>query len=460
MSSVSSPKMPTLGEIFSLIVPQLGLMLCHLSISITDIWVASRLDSSIVASLGLVGQVFMVLMLMTSVVSSGCMITIAKAVGAGKIDRGRRYAFLTLGLAISVGCVVALIGVVSAPLFLHILAPSAEVATPLHTFIMAYCCHVPFFYSMVIMNSIFRAHKLAWFPFITLIFVMLVNAVGSIGFGLGYWGFPHYGYTGVAWATFASGVVGFLCNFTLLLHHNLLGACPPWRWVRVGWVRLLRIGGPATLGQVSSQLGAFLLMALLVSLPVQVGEDAMHAVAGMTLGSRIMGILQFPFAAVGMALTICCSHMLGAKFEQGCILLGQRFMLYATLAMIGGASLLFVFQESFLLLFSGEEAHLEFALMQSRLFLIFACGIAPFQVLSQMQQAVFAGAGVTSIACIASCIQMWLVTVPVAYLLGHVLLWGVEGVYLGMAAGSLVACLYTSRKFFSRAWLAQGRGLC
>ncbi len=460
MASDFSPKMPTVGEIFFLIVPQLGLMLCHLSISITDIWVASRLDSSIVAALGLVGQVFMVLMLMTSVVSSGCMITIAKAVGAGKADRARRYAFLTLGLAISVGGAVGLIGIVAAPFFLHVLAPNAEVATPLHTFIIAYCCHVPFFYSMVIMNSIFRAHKLAWFPFITLIFVMLVNAVGSVGFGLGYGGFPDYGYAGVAWATFASGLVGAISNFIFLVHHNLLGSCPPWRWVRVGWMRLLRIGGPATLGQVSSQVGTFILMTLLVSLPVPAGGSTTQIVAGMTLGSRIMGILQFPFAAVGMALTICCSHMLGAKYEQGCILLGRRFMLWATLFMIVGASMLFACQSSFMTFFAGEEGHLEAAFAQGRVFLLFACFVAPFQVLSQMQQAVFSGAGVTSIACIASCIHMWLVTVPVAYLLGHVFLWGAEGVYVGMAAGSIIACIYTSWKFYSKAWLAQGRALC
>ncbi len=455
-----SPKMPTLGEIFSLIIPQLGLMLCHLSISITDIWVASRLDSNIVAALGLVGQVFMVLMLMTSVVSSGCMITISKAVGAARLVRARRYAFLTLGLAISVGCIVACLGIGMAPLFLDVFAPNPEVAIPLQTFIIAYCCHVPFFYSMVIMNSIFRAHKLAWFPFITLIFVTLVNAVGSVGFGLGAWGFPDYGYTGVAWSTFASGLVGAISNFIFLVYHNLLGSCPPWRWVRVGWVRLLRIGGPATLGQVSSQVGSFILMALLVSLPVSTGESTTHIVAGMTLGSRIMGILQFPFAAVGMALTICCSHMLGAKYEQGCVLLGRRFMLWATLSMIVGASVLFGFQESLMRLFSGEDVQLDAALGQSRIFLLFACSVAPFQVLSQMQQAVFSGAGVTTIACISSCIHIWLVTVPVAYLLGSVFLWGAEGVYVGMAAGSVAACIYTSWKFYSKAWLAQGRALC
>ncbi len=452
--------LPTLRETLSLVIPQLGLMLCHLTISLTDIGVATRINADVVASLGLVGQVFTVLMLITSVVSSGCMVTIAKAVGARKILRAKRYAFLTLGLASSVGTVTAVLGLIALPFFLYLLAPSESVAVILRTFIIAYCCHIPFFYSMVIMNSIFRAHKLVWFPFATLICVMLVNAVGSIGFGLGYWGLPQYGAAGVAWSTFASGLVGAASNFAFLWYHDLLGTCPPWRWVRIGWLRLLRIGGPATLGQISSQAGSFVVMTLLVGLPLSAGQSSVAAVAGMTLGSRAMGVLQFPFAALSMALTISCGHMLGAKNAEGCMLLGRKYCLYTALFMVVGAGVLFFFQEHLLQVFAGQKPNLHNVFEQARIFLLFACILAPLQVISQMQIAVFTGAGATYISCISSCMSMWLVTVPVAYVLSYVYALGAVGIYTGMAVGTVVSFMYTTWQFFRGQWLAREQALC
>ncbi len=456
----NAASIPNLRETLALVIPQLGLMLCHLTISLTDMAVATRIHTDVVASLGLVGQVFTVLMLITSVVSSGCMVTIAKAVGAQKYLRAKRYAFLTLGLATSVGTISAVLGMLALPVFLYLLAPNAAVASILRTFIFAYCCHIPFFYSMIIMNSIFRAHKLVWFPFATLMVVMLINAVGSVGFGLGYGGLPNYGAAGVAWSTFASGLVGAVCNFSFLLYHDLLGKCPPWRWVRIGWMRLFRIGGPATLGQISSQAGAFVIMALLASLPFKGDGGSVAVVAGMTLGSRVMGVLQFPFAAFGMALTISCGHMLGAKNRAGCLFLGRQYCWYSAIAMSGGAAVLFFFQEPLLHLFAGQESNIVIVFEQARLFLLFACFLAPLQVASQMQLAVFAGAGLTSISCISSCMQMWLVTVPVAYVLSYVYALGASGIYIAMAAGSVCAFIFTTWQFYRGQWLARERSLC
>ena len=91
--------LPTARELVSLTVPQLGMMLCHLAVSMTDLWVAGRLDASVQASLGIVSQVFTLLMLITSLAGSGCLTTISQALGAGLEQRARRYAALIAGLA-------------------------------------------------------------------------------------------------------------------------------------------------------------------------------------------------------------------------------------------------------------------------------------------------------------------------------------------------------------------------
>ena len=89
---MSSPR-----EVFRLSVPQLGLMLCHLAVSMTDVWVAGQIDRNVLASLGLVSQAFALLMLVVSIVGSGCMATVSQALGGGRTRRALRYGGLIVG---------------------------------------------------------------------------------------------------------------------------------------------------------------------------------------------------------------------------------------------------------------------------------------------------------------------------------------------------------------------------
>ena len=60
----------TTWEVLKLTIPQMGLMLCHLAVSMTDLWVCGQIDAQILAVLGGISQVFAFLMLVTSMVAS------------------------------------------------------------------------------------------------------------------------------------------------------------------------------------------------------------------------------------------------------------------------------------------------------------------------------------------------------------------------------------------------------
>ena len=139
--------LPTARELVSLTVPQLGMMLCHLAVSMTDLWVAGRLDASVQASLGIVSQVFTLLMLITSLAGSGCLTTISQALGAGLEQRARRYAALIAGLAGLTGTVIAATSLLCLPLTLRLMHVSPEMEPVVRTFIIAYSCQLPFYYT-------------------------------------------------------------------------------------------------------------------------------------------------------------------------------------------------------------------------------------------------------------------------------------------------------------------------
>ena len=101
------PSMPDLGEVLALTLPQMGLMLCHLAISMTDIWAAGMLGAEAQASIGVVTQIFTLLMLLTSLIGSGCMATVSQSLGAGLEQRAHRYAGLIVLLSAGGGLCVA-----------------------------------------------------------------------------------------------------------------------------------------------------------------------------------------------------------------------------------------------------------------------------------------------------------------------------------------------------------------
>ena len=90
-------------EVVLLTVPQLGLMLCHMGMSMTDVAVTGLISPAAQASLGAVGQVFTLLMLVASLAGSGCLAAVSQALGMGLARRAARYAALIVLLALSVG---------------------------------------------------------------------------------------------------------------------------------------------------------------------------------------------------------------------------------------------------------------------------------------------------------------------------------------------------------------------
>lgn len=438
---------PAWRELFFLTIPQLGLMLCHLAVSMTDMWVAARIETSVLATLGFISQISTLLMLLISIVGSGCMATVSQALGAGRPARARRYAGLIIAISFLTGCVTAAAALLALPIVLRLGYVPAAMTDVAVVFSMAYAGQLPFFYGMIMLNSVFRAHKLVWLPFGTLALVAALNFAGSAGFGLGLWGLPKYGYAAVAWTTLFSALLGFLCNVALGIRKGILGRSSfgPWRWNRRAAPRLWRIGAPAAVGNLAAHCGSLVILTLLAGLP----QGAVAAVAGMTLGSRVMAFLLFPLSALGMTVTILSGHLIGGKRFDAAYALGWRCALWSAAGLAVAAIPLAVWREPLARLF---DADAETVGMAGRFLILSCCGL-PFQAVTQMLNAVLAGAGATRFTCRVGCLSMWGVAVPAAWLAGRWTEWGAPGIFAGMTLGSLCAALMTVVIFRQKRWV-------
>ena len=441
--------LPSKAELFRLALPQMGLMLCHLVISMTDVWAAGKLGAEVQAATGVVTQIFALLMLLTSLIASGCLTTVSQSLGAGLELRANRYAGLIIMLSALTGSAVAVLALLFSPVIFHVMAISEELRPALSTFFQAYCCQLPFYYVLIMMNSIFRAYKNVLLPLLTLLIMAAANVFGDLGFGLGWLGLPSFGAAGIAWTTFACAVLGLLSNLCLARRYGLLRKTTfaPWRWNRRAMPYLFRVGMPAAAGQIITHVGSLTTLTIVGLLP-----GSTDILAGMSVGGRVHGLLLFPLAALNMSVAILSGHMLGSGAQSLLYRFGLKTALCTGLGLLPPSLLLWILRDPATALFSSDPA----VLSQASVFLLFACLSGPFTAMTGMMNSLFSGAGATVLSCRVGAVTCWIVGIPLSLALGVVLGMGATGVYAAGAAAQMAAFFWTLRIFHEKKWLEYG----
>ena len=442
--------LPTWAELFRLTLPQMGLMLCHLIISMTDIWAAGVLGPEVQAAVGVITQIFAMMMLLTSLIGSGCMATVSQSLGAGLKLRASRYAGLIVMLSACGGTAVALMAFAAEPLIFSMMGVSSDIRPALSVFLAAYCCQLPFYYVLIMINSIFRAHKKVLFPLLTLALMTVANVVGDCGFGLGMAGMPAFGVAGIAWTTFAAALLGLASNIALAVGLGVLSrvSFAPWRWCRRAMPYLFRVGVPAAAGHIIMQAGSLATLAIVSALP----SGSTPALAGMSLGSRVHSFLMFPLGAFSMSMAILGGHLLGAGRTEALFAFGRKTAFATGAVLLAPSLLLWIFRGQAAALFSDDAE----VIGQASLFLMFSCLGGPLSGITGILHGVFAGAGATSLSCRIGAVTSWAVGIPLAWLTGIWLGWGPGGIYASGFAAQAAGAAWTLLLFQRKKWIAFG----
>lgn len=435
-----APGDASLKVIWRLTWPQMIMMLFHFLIGFTDVWVAGRIHPDVQASLGLVTQCLFFLLVVAVATANAAVAAVSQAIGAGMADRARRYVGLVLVGGTLMGALLALVGYVLREPFLKLLMVPEQILPITSYFWDVYLFGLPANYLFTISNAVFRARKEVLVPLVTMIAVCVVNAVADMGFGLGLWGLPNYGAQGVAWATFSSVLLGAIINVVMLRRTGLMrrSSLPRWRWVKYGAPSLMRVAAPAGAMQLLWHLGYLVLFVITGALPV----DAINALAGLTAGMRVESILFLPAFAFNMSASVLVGHFVGAgqKAEAkrvGLVLLGAGCGLMSTCA---------VFLWPWIPELSAFLAPDPAVQAQTIKYLRYNVLSIPFTVASMTLGGIMTGAGAAMYNFIVYSSATWLVRLPMAWLLGHVLWRDASGVFIAM----LVSQMFQSSVMF---WL-------
>ncbi len=433
-------------SIWRLSWPQVLMMFFHFWIGFVDVYVAGLLNREVQASLGLITSCLFFFLIIATSVANGAVAAVSQSLGAGLYKRAARYVGLAIVLAVALGVVFMAVAIAGQDVLLDALRVPREIRGITSDFLRVYAYVLPTYHLLVISNAVFRARKEVRYPTISMFLITTVNAVADFGLGLGLWGLPQLGHSGLAWATFWSVSAGAGLNMLILGRKGLLGrtVLPPLRWVRRALPYLFKVAWPSGLMQVLWQSGYLVLFAITAALP----EDSITALAGMTAGLRIESLLFLPGFAFNMTASVLVGNLLGAGQPEEAKRFGYRVWLVGVVSV--GLLTLGVWQAV------GPIADVlskEPGVRQEIMSYLFWNMLAiPFTLTSMIIGGALNGAGATLYTMAVFGVTVWLVRLPLAYVLGHVVIGEARGVWMSMLVSQCVQALALMYVYTFKDW--------
>jgi putative MATE family efflux protein len=422
------------ATIWNLAWPQVVMMFFHFLIGFVDVWVAGRISREAQACMGVMSQAMFFFMVVAIALANGSVAAISQSSGAGLPRRIKRFVGLSVGLGTLTGLVILVLGLLFDEHFLSLLQIPAELM-PIAEYLLQVSLYIlPAYYLFTISNAFFRAQKIVTLPLYSMILVTGVNTLLDLGLGLGLWGLPNLGYKGIAWATFASILCGTVYNFVMMLRCGLLSAqsLAPWRWVRLALPYLIKVAGPAGLMQLVWHSAYMVLYAITASLPY----ENVVAMAGMSAGIRIEALLFLPGIAFNFTASILVGHYLGQGRKEEAKRMGYRIMVVGVVAMSIITGLLWLVIEP-VIAFVAPDPDVQAEAIR---YLAWNMAATPPMLAAMILGGAFTGAGATMYQAVIFGTAAWLVRLPLAYVLGHLVLKSANGVWMAMFASVLVQC--------------------
>ena len=260
----------------------------------------------------------------------------------------------------------------------------------------------------------------------------------------GYWGFPRLGLEGAAWASFIARVAMFIGLWLYVRWHGKFKKYWQSRKdVHFNWEsvnKILAIGVPSGL-QYIFEVGAFAISAILVG-TIGALPQAAHQVS-ISLAS----ISYMTASGLSAAASIRVGNQLGRKDYPTLKLAGVTLFRMVIMFMATTGIIFLAGRHFWPSLFTTEPTVIAIA---AQLLIITTF----FQISDGVQvvaQGALRGLSDTRTPTLFSFISYWVVSLPMAYVLGFYTSLGVVGVWIGLAVGLTVNAVLLYRRFMKKA---------
>lgn len=424
-------------------IPMVLEMLMESVFAVTDIFVVGRLGPNAIATIGLTESLLTIVYTVAFGLSIGAMAMMARRVGEHDDEGACNTAVQVIALGVIVSVAIGAFGVYFAPDLLRLMGASPELviyATPYMRVMFGGNAAIVMLF---LGNAIFRGAGDGTIAMRSLALANGLNLFLAPCFVYGLLFFPELGVTGAAVATTLSRGVGALYSLShlargpgrvkvkrrhIVLHAEVM-------------LKMLKLSG-------SGMFQIFIHTASWVGLVRIISTFGSDAVAGYTIGIRVVLFALFPAFGLANAAATMVGQSLGANKPERA---GKAVWLagFYNLAFLGSMGLLFLaFAPVIVSWFSASPAVEAYAVSCLRTvscgFLFYAFGM----VLTQS----FNGAGDTWTPTWINFLVFWVFEIPAAWFFSSVLGMGPQGVFLAVTLAFSTLAVVSAVLFRQGRW--------
>ena len=437
-------RVPIGRAVLLLAVPMVLEMLMESVFAVADIFFVGRLGlTDAISTVGVTESLMTIIYAVAIGLSVGAAATVARRIGEGDPDGAARAAVQSIIIGLVVGAVVGVTGTLFAPDLLRMMGADEGVVSTGTRFARVMLGASGGVTLLFIINSVFRGTGDAA---IAMRVLWIANAINiTLGpcliFGIG--PFPRLGVTGAAIGTSIGRWTGVLIQLYVLTRRDgrLSIRWPHVRFDPQVMGKIISISGSATF---QSFIGTASYMAL-VRIISAFGSAAL---AGNTIGIRIFLFGLLPSWGVSNAAVTLVGQNLGAGFPDRAEESAWKICIYNTVCLVSIGAIFLLFAPVLVSAFTGDPDVAAHAIHCLRIvsvgFLFYGYGMA--------LTAAFNGAGDTRTPTLINLVSLWLLEVPLAWVLANPLGFGPTGAFIALCAGFSTMCFLSVWIFRQGRW--------
>lgn len=432
---------PIVRSLFTLAWPMMASNLLMTMYNVIDAFWLGKLGKEALAAPTLAWPViFLVISLGIGLGIAGTAL-VAQYTGAGKQEEAERVAGNAFSFLLGIGLLLSAGGYLATEPILRLMGAEPEVLRLARSYMQIVFASLPTIFVLFTFRALLQGWGDTLTPMKLFLWSVGLNMVLDplLIFGLG--PFPRWEVSGAATATALSrgalAIYGVYLLFSGRVGITLRPAHLRPDWGIVG--RLLRIGVPNSVGMSGTALGFSVLMGI-------VARFGTATIGAFGVGNRVISLVMMPAMGLGQATTTAVGQNLGSdqkrRAEQAAW--ASTGINAALLAAMGAFS--FLFRADLIRIFIDDPAVIQ---RGAELFRLVSFSL-PFVGILQVMIGTYQGSGHTVYSMLFSLVRLWVLRLPLAYLLGGLM--GSDGVWWAMSLSNLGAASLSLGLFLTGNW--------
>ncbi|GAK40628.1 hypothetical protein TCA2_3118 [Paenibacillus sp. TCA20] len=409
----------------------------------SDTFMLSRVSDDAVAAVGVANQIIMFAVLMFNFVALGSAVVISQYLGAGKKSEIGRLAGSSLALNFLFGIVVSIAVIVFSGPLLRLFNLDPVLFEQAQSYLMIAGGGLVIQALLSAATAMIQSHGLTRQTMVVSIFMNILNICGNYLVIFGPFGFPKLGIVGVAISTIIAQCAGLIINLILL--RRTAEVRIQWtdllHWRRDHIEKVLRVGVPSSAVSLSYSTNQFVTTAFISMLGASALTTKIYT-------QNIMFFVMILAVSLGRGGQIIVGQLVGAGKHEATYSTVLRNLIRSQFITLGAVSILVLFREPLIRLFTTDPDII--AMGASLLLLSFL--LEPGRNFNVILERALQATGDAKAAMLVSILVTWCFSVPLTYILGIHLGYGLYGVWAAFIADEWLRGILLFIRWKSKAW--------